>query len=52
MAVLWGLFIFGDLPTWEIWAGIVLILSSGLFVFFRERTKARRVTQRPVARRH
>lgn len=52
LAVFWGLVIFGDLPSWEVWTGIALILSSGLFVFFRERAKARRVTPRPVARRH
>lgn len=52
LAVVWGLFIFGDLPTWEVWTGIILILAAGLFVFFRERHKARRVTERPVARRH
>jgi len=52
LAVFWGLVIFGDLPTWEVWTGIALILASGLFVFFRERTKARRITPRPVARRH
>jgi S-adenosylmethionine uptake transporter len=52
LAVFWGLFVFGDLPTWEVWTGIALILSSGLFVFFRERAKARRITPRPVARRH
>lgn len=52
LAVLWGLFIFSDLPTWEVWTGMTLILASGLFVFFRERHKARRVTVRPVARRH
>ncbi|WP_299025064.1 DMT family transporter [uncultured Sulfitobacter sp.] len=52
LAVFWGLVIFGDLPTWEVWTGIALILSSGLFVFFREQAKARRTIQRPVARRH
>lgn len=52
LAVFWGLFIFGDIPSWEVWTGIALILSSGLFVFFRERAKARRVTPRPLARRH
>lgn len=41
LAVFWGLFIFDDLPTWEIWIGITLILASGLFVFLRERQKAR-----------
>jgi S-adenosylmethionine uptake transporter len=52
LAVFWGLVIFGDLPSWEVWTGIALILSSGLFVFVRERAKARTVTKRPVARRH
>jgi S-adenosylmethionine uptake transporter len=52
MAVFWGLIIFGDVPTWEVWTGIALILSSGLFVFFRERSKAKRISPRPVARRH
>jgi S-adenosylmethionine uptake transporter len=52
LAVFWGLVVFGDLPTWEVWTGIGLILGSGLFVFFRERAKAKRVTPRPVARRH
>ncbi len=52
LAVFWGFVIFADLPTWEVWTGITLILASGLFVFFRERSKARRVTPRPVARRH
>ncbi|UWR23055.1 DMT family transporter [Sulfitobacter sp. S190] len=46
LAVLWGYLFFGDLPTWEVWTGIALIIASGLFVFFRERTEARR----PVAR--
>ena len=52
LAVFWGLIIFGDLPTWEVWTGIALIIASGLFVFFRERIKANRVTSRPVARQH
>jgi S-adenosylmethionine uptake transporter len=41
LAVFWGLVIFGDLPVWEVWVGIGLILGSGLFVFLRERQKAR-----------
>ncbi|MEQ6248929.1 DMT family transporter [Sulfitobacter sp. HNIBRBA3233] len=52
LAVFWGFAVFGDLPSWEVWTGIALILASGLFVFFRERAVARRVTPRPVARRH
>ncbi len=52
MAIFWGIVIFGDVPSWEVWTGIALILSSGLFVFFREHSKAKRINPRPVARRH
>jgi S-adenosylmethionine uptake transporter len=46
LAVFWGLVIFGDLPEWEVWVGIALIIGSGLFVFLRERQKARQVKGR------
>jgi S-adenosylmethionine uptake transporter len=46
LAVFWGLVIFGDLPEWEVWIGISLIMGSGLFVFLRERQKARQVEGR------
>ena len=46
LAVFWGLVIFGDLPEWEVWVGISLIMGSGLFVFLRERQKARQVEGR------
>ena len=51
MAVFWGLLIFGDVPVWEVWVGIALILGSGLFVFLREQQKARYVARAPVRRR-
>ncbi len=51
LAVFWGLVIFGDLPTWEVWIGIALILASGLFVFLRERQKERNITHAQGARR-
>ncbi|WP_300037787.1 DMT family transporter [uncultured Roseobacter sp.] len=51
MAVFWGWIIFGDLPVWEVWAGIALILGSGLFVFLREKQKARVISRAPVRRR-
>lgn len=41
LAVIWGFVVFGDLPVLEVWIGIALILGSGLFVFLRERQKAR-----------
>ena len=49
LAVFWGLMIFGDLPEWEVWVGIALILASGLFVYLRERSKGR--VQRGIAAR-
>lgn len=51
LAVFWGWAIFAELPVWEVWAGIALILGSGLFVFLRERQKARIVARTSVMRR-
>jgi S-adenosylmethionine uptake transporter len=45
MAVFWGFVIFGEVPAWEVWLGIALILSAGLFVFLRERAKAKSITR-------
>ncbi|XDA97367.1 DMT family transporter [Sulfitobacter sp. LCG007] len=50
LAVFWGWVVFGDLPSWEVWTGIMLILAAGLFVFLRERQKARAITHPPVRR--
>lgn len=41
LAVFWGFVVFGDLPVPVVWVGIGMILASGLFVFFRERSKVR-----------
>ncbi len=51
LAVFWGWAVFAELPVWEVWAGIALILGSGLFVFLRERQKARIVARTTVMRR-
>ncbi|MGC1496756.1 MAG: DMT family transporter [Sulfitobacter sp.] len=51
LAVFWGFAIFGDLPTWEVWFGITLILTAGLFVFLRERQKSRNITRAQAGRR-
>jgi len=48
LAVFWGWSIFGDLPVVEVWIGILLILGAGLFVFLRERQKARIVARAPA----
>ena len=41
LAIFWGFVVFQDIPVLEVWIGIALILASGLFVFLRERQKAR-----------
>ncbi|MEM8539203.1 MAG: DMT family transporter [Pseudomonadota bacterium] len=52
LAVFWGFVVFGDLPVVEIWVGIALILGSGLFVFLRERQKARLLAHAQIKARH
>jgi len=37
-----GFFLFGDLPDPLTWVGIAIIVSSGLFVFYRERQLSKR----------
>jgi len=51
LAVFWGWIIFADLPLFEVWIGMALILGSGIFVFVREKQKARVVARLPVKRR-
>ncbi|MFK7880350.1 DMT family transporter [Roseobacter sp.] len=51
LAVFWGWAVFAELPVWEVWAGIALILGSGLFVFLRERQKASIIARAPIRRR-
>ncbi len=46
LAVFWGWLLWGDLPGPTIAVGILLILGSGLFVFFRERQKSRPMMRR------
>jgi len=52
LAVFWGWAIWSDLPVWEVWLGMVLIMGSGLFVFLREQQKARRVARTEVKARY
>ncbi|MCZ4352607.1 DMT family transporter [Roseovarius aestuarii] len=49
LAIMWGITVFGTWPTWNAWAGIMLILGSGLFMLWRE-TIAGRPTPRPGRR--
>jgi drug/metabolite transporter (DMT)-like permease len=36
LAIIWGISIWGEWPDLVAWVGIVMIFSSGLFVFWRE----------------
>ncbi|MBY6113183.1 DMT family transporter [Mameliella alba] len=40
LAILWGWMIFGEWPVPATWAGCVLIIGAGIFVFLREQAKA------------
>ncbi|MFT6023097.1 MAG: S-adenosylmethionine uptake transporter [Ascidiaceihabitans sp.] len=51
LAVFWGWIIFADLPVWEVWTGIAMILAAGLFVFLREKQKSRAVAHYGIKRR-
>ena len=36
MAIFWGYTVFGEIPDLNTWIGIILILSSGLYMVFRD----------------
>jgi len=51
LGVLWGWLVWGDLPDTVAWAGIALIVMSGLFVFYREHVKGTPLaSERPMPR--
>jgi S-adenosylmethionine uptake transporter len=52
MAVVWGWLIWSELPDPAVWLGMVLIVGSGLFVFLREKQKARRVARAAIKARY
>jgi S-adenosylmethionine uptake transporter len=51
LAILWGWLIWGDLPDLWVTAGIALIMGSGVYVFIREKVRARPVSSRRPLRR-
>lgn len=51
LAVFWGWFLWSDLPDLPIWIGMALIVGAGLFVFLREKQKARKVARAGIKRR-
>lgn len=51
MAIFWGWIVFGTLPDIWVWAGVLLISLSGLYVFLRERAQNRAITREALVRR-
>ena len=43
-AILFGYLVFGDVPRLTMLFGAAIIMGAGLFIFFRERQLARRVS--------
>ena len=51
MSIMWGWMVFGHWPDAWVMTGIVLIAGSGVYVFIREKQRARAVaSQRPMRR--
>lgn len=46
-SVILGIIVFGDIPDFYTFIGAFLIVSSGLFVFFREQVRAARIQKKP-----
>jgi drug/metabolite transporter (DMT)-like permease len=40
-AVLFGYFVFGDMPSWRVLLGAAIIVAAGLYIFFREQVVAK-----------
>ncbi|WP_320176746.1 DMT family transporter [Roseovarius pacificus] len=51
MAIMWGVTVFGTWPGPTAWAGILLIVGSGLYLVWRETAKNRTITARSPNRR-
>ena len=43
-AVMFGLAVFGDVPSWNTIAGVTIIIGAGLYIFLRERDLGREET--------
>ena len=48
LSVFWGFMVFGEWPDLAAWAGIALILSSGLILIWREAMARQEVQSRPA----
>tara|TARA_Y100001968_G_scaffold325900_1_gene367952 strand:- start:1076 stop:1387 length:312 start_codon:yes stop_codon:yes gene_type:complete len=46
VSVIWGILIWGDYPSYTAWIGMGLIISSGIYVVYRERINQVETTSR------
>lgn len=46
LAIVWGVTVFGDWPDAFTWAGMVMIVGSGLYMLWRESLRGRRIAAR------
>ena len=46
VSVVWGILIWGDYPSPTAWIGMCLIISSGIYVVYRERVNQVETTSR------
>lgn len=51
LSIFWGFMVFSEVPDIMTWAGVGLILSGGLYMFWRETVHGRRVAQGVVPKR-
>ncbi|SLN65116.1 Riboflavin transporter [Falsiruegeria litorea R37] len=52
LAVFWGWLFWSEFPAPAVWVGMAMIMGSGLFVFLREKQKARRVARAEIKGRY
>ncbi len=45
LAVFWGWLFWSELPSLEVWSGIILIMGAGIYVFVRERQRGKAAAQ-------
>ena len=48
--ILFGYLFWGDIPSFNIAIGMVLIVGAGIFIFYRERIKSESITSEATIR--
>jgi drug/metabolite transporter (DMT)-like permease len=43
-AVVFGVLVFGDVPTTNLFVGLAVVVAAGLFIIYRETVRAKAVT--------